>query len=98
MKSIRIPDAMLRAIRDRARMEDVDESTAIRQLIALGMREYAVRLYREGRVTLQEAARVANLTVREMLEVLWEHGVRGNVTMDQQEKAASNAVERMRRR
>lgn len=87
VKSIRIPPDLLKAIRHRARREGLDESTAIRQLIALGATEYAVRLYRDGKVTLNEAAEVAGASPREMLEALWDHGVKGNVTVDQQRKA-----------
>ena len=49
VKSLRIPDALLQSVRYLARRERLDESTAIRQLIALGTAEYAVRLYREGK-------------------------------------------------
>ncbi len=52
-----------------------------------GATEYAVQLYREGKVTLREAATMADTTVREMIEILLEHGVKGNVTLDQQRKA-----------
>ena len=52
VKNLRIPPELLEAIRYRARRERVDESTAIRQLIALGATEYAILLYREGKVTL----------------------------------------------
>lgn len=87
VKSLRIPDALLKAVRYVARREHLDESTATRQLLALGAAEYAVRLYQEGRVTLNEAAGIANATAREMLDTLLDHGVKGNVTIAQQRKA-----------
>ncbi len=94
VKSVRIPPGLLKAIRYRARRERLDESTAIRQLIALGATEYAVHLYRDGKVTLNEAADVAGVSPREMIEALWDHGVRGNVTVDQQRKALQYVLER----
>ncbi len=87
MKSLRIPPDLQRAIRYRARRERLDESTATRQLIRLGAEEYAVRLYREGKITLNQAAEVASVTPREMLDILWDHGVKGNVTLRQHRKA-----------
>ena len=87
VKSVRLPDDLLRAVQERARRERVDESTALRQLLGLGAEEYAVRLYREGGITLGQAARLAGRTVRDMLEVLGERGVRGNVTLEQQRRA-----------
>src|SRR3990172_3673893 len=94
VKSLRIPPDLLKAIQYRARRERLDESTAIRQLIALGATEYAIRLYRDGKVTLNEAADVAGMNPREMIEVLWDHSVEGNVTVDQQRKALQNLLDR----
>lgn len=87
VKSLRIPDDLLKSVRYLAKRERLDESTAIRQLISLGTTEYAVRLYREGKITLNEAAEIAHATPREMIEILLEHGVRGNVTLSQARKA-----------
>ena len=70
-----------------ARRERFDESTAIRQLIALGTAEFAVRLYRKGKITLNEAAELARATPREMIDILLDHGVKGNVTVSQARKA-----------
>lgn len=93
VKSVRLPEDLARAVRERARRERVDESTALRQLLGLGAQEYAVRLYREGRITLGEAARLAGLTPRDTLDLLWDRGVRGNVTLDQQRRALAFARE-----
>ncbi len=87
VRSLRIPEDLLRSVQDVARRERLDESTAIRQLLSLGAAEYAVRLYREGRVTLNEAAALARATPREMIDLLLDHGVKGNVTAGQQRKA-----------
>jgi len=87
VKTIRLPEDLARAILHRARLEDVDESTAIRQLLAIGVKGYAVKLYREGKVSLAEAADLANISLREMIDVLLDHGVKGNIRADQQKKA-----------
>lgn len=87
VKSLRIPDDLLKSVRYLARREQIDESTAMRQLLSLGTTEYAVRLYREGKITLNEAADLARATPREMIEALLEHGVKGNVTVGQARKA-----------
>jgi len=87
VKSLRIPEELLKGVRYLARRERVDESTATRQLISLGAAEYAVRLYKDGKITLSEAADLAGVTSREMLEILLDHGVKGNVTVSQQRRA-----------
>ncbi len=61
VKSLRLPDDLLKSVRYLAKRERLDESTAIRQLLALGTAEYAVRLYREGKITLNEAAELASV-------------------------------------
>lgn len=87
VRSLRIPENLLKAIRYVARRERIDGSTATRQLIAFGATEYAVRLYREGKITLRDAAELADTTVRGMIDILLDHGVKGNVTATQERKA-----------
>jgi len=82
-----LPKELFKVIEHRARQEKIDESTAIRQLLALGAEGYAVELFRQGKVTLNEAAELAGVTVRQMIDLLQRHGVRGNVRLDQQKRA-----------
>ena len=86
-KTIRLPEELSARICYRAKKEDVDESDAIRQLIKLGLKEYAVNLYRDRKMTLREASELADVSLREMLELLMEHGIKGNVTLKQQQKS-----------
>jgi predicted HTH domain antitoxin len=86
-KTVRLPRELFEVVRHRARQEKIDESTAIRQLLALGAENYAVELFRQGKITLSEAAGLAGVTVRQMIDVLQRHGIRGNVRLDQQQKA-----------
>lgn len=84
---MRLPKELFKVIEHRARQEKIDEATAIRQLLALGAEGYAVELFRQGKVTLNEAAELAGVTVRQMIDLLQRHGVRGNVRLDQQKRA-----------
>lgn len=90
--SIRVPDKLVKAVRDLAEREHVDEATALGRLLVMGVTEYACQLYREGRVTLNEAAAIADATPREMFEVLGNRGIRGNITRLQQRKAFGNVT------
>lgn len=92
IKTIRLPKNLLRAITRWARLEKVDESTAIRQLLAVGVEEFAIKLYKDGKMTLNEVAELADLSLREMIDILASHGVRGNITLDQQKKAIAFAI------
>lgn len=92
VKTIRLPKNLARAVSRWARLEKVDESTAIRQLLAIGVEGFAVKLYKAGNLTLNEAAELADVSLREMVDVLNSHGVRGNITLDQQRKALNFAL------
>jgi predicted HTH domain antitoxin len=85
-KTIRLPEEILRGIAYRAEKEDIEESTAIRKLLREGLMEYATKLYKEGEITLEEAAQLAGISLRRMLETLLNKGIRGNVTLSQQKK------------
>jgi hypothetical protein len=87
VKTLRLENGIIKAVGYRAKREVVDETTAMRQLLKLGIKEYAIQLYKEGKITLQEAADLSNVSIRMMLDILLEHGIKGNVRMDQQNNA-----------
>ncbi len=86
-KTTRLPMQLVKAIEYRTKKENVDESTAVRQLLNLGVLEYGVKLYSGGKITLREASILCGVSVREILDALMEHGVRGNITYDVQKKS-----------
>ncbi len=90
-KRIHLTENLLKGVSYRVKIEDVDESTAIRQFIRLGVMWYVVELYKAGKITLGEAAELSGVSLRRMLDILAEHGVKGNVKMDQQIKALNYA-------
>lgn len=83
-KRVQLPEDLLKGVLYRAKMEDVDESTAIRQFIRSGVMWYVVGLYKNGKITLAEAAELSGVSLRRMLDILMEHGVKGNIKMKQQ--------------
>lgn len=86
-KTTRIPKNILKVIEFRVNKEGVDESTVIRQLLHLGVRQYVSRLYKEGEVSLREASELLGAPIRETLEILWQEGVKGNILVSIQLKA-----------
>jgi len=91
IKSVRLTPDVIKGVSYQAKMEDVDENTAVRQLIKLGLMWYAANLYKMGKMTLSEAAELSNVSVRKMWDVLEEHGIKGNVSMKYQIKALEYA-------
>lgn len=90
-RNVRLNNDVLKGVSYRAKMEDVDENTAIRQLMKLGLVWYAANLYKIGKITLSEAAELSNVSVRKMLDILEGSGIKGNLAMKQQIKALEYA-------
>lgn len=86
-KTTRIPKNLLKVIEYRVNKEGLDESTVIRQLIHLGIKQYISKLYKEGELSLREASELLGVPVRETLEILWKEGVKGNILVSTQLKA-----------
>lgn len=78
-KSIRISDDMQRAVATVEKEEKVEEATAIRKLIKIGYETYIADRYREGKLTLAEAARRLGLAQSELIDLLLDRGIKGNL-------------------
>jgi len=77
--SVRVPREVLRWLDELAKLEGRERGEVVREILAQGVRErrveLALRLYREGRVTLWRAAEVAGLSLWEMVGELEKRGV-----------------------
>ena len=77
--STRVPKEIADDLREIEREEKTDRATVIRKLLARAIEEWkierALTLYREGKATLWRAARLAGITLREMMELAAEEGI-----------------------
>ena len=78
-KSIRIPKDMMTAIEIVEKEEKIEESTAMRKLIRFGFETYVGNLYRQGKVTLREAARLLGINQIEAMNLFLDSGIKGNL-------------------
>ncbi|MCD6203869.1 MAG: UPF0175 family protein [Methanophagales archaeon] len=87
---VRIPEEILKELEESAKEENTDKSTVIRRFILEGLREYrrerAARLYKERRVSIDGAAELAGLTVREMVDYLIKRGYKSSYSYEDLEK------------
>lgn len=78
-KSIKLPEDIIGTIKEIEETEQIDRATAVRKLLAKAIEKWkeerAIQLYREGKVTLWRAAGMANLSLREMMELVAEKGI-----------------------
>ncbi|OGV71256.1 MAG: hypothetical protein A3K19_18935 [Lentisphaerae bacterium RIFOXYB12_FULL_65_16] len=77
--SIRLPEEIMSSLAYVEKKEHVEQATAIRKLLRLGLETYVALQYRQGKLTLAEAAENLNLPAIETFELLIERGVNGNL-------------------
>lgn len=77
--STRIPDSVARDLEEIEKEEKTDRATVIRRLLARAIEQWkterSLRLYQEGKITLWRAARLAGVTLREMMEQAAKRGI-----------------------
>ncbi len=77
--STRIPKDMAKDLREIEMEEKADRATVIRKLLAKAIAEWklekALRLFRDGKVTLWKAAEIAGLSLWEMIEIIGERKI-----------------------
>ena len=78
-KSLRIPEDMISAIELIEKEEKIEEATAMRKLMRIGFDTYVSNLYKQGRVTLREAARLLNVDLIEAMNIFLDAGIKGNL-------------------
>ena len=78
--STRLNEKELEKIEQVAKKENLDRSTLIRKILLKGLKEYAMeesgKLYQEGRVSLAEAATLAEVSLWEMIEFVQRKNIR----------------------
>jgi len=82
--STRIPDSVARDLEEIEKEEKTDRATIIRRLLTRAIEQWkterSLRLYQEGKVTLWRAARLAGVTLREMMEQAAKRGIQFKYT------------------
>lgn len=77
--STRIPDEVAKDLEEIGKEEKSDRATVIRKLLTKAIQiwklEHALKLYHEGKVTLWRASRLADITLREMMEIAAQKGI-----------------------
>jgi predicted HTH domain antitoxin len=72
--STRVPDNMAKDLEEIEKEEKTDRATVVRKLLAKAIAEWklerALTLYRDGGITLWKAAKIAGLSLWEMVEIV----------------------------
>jgi predicted HTH domain antitoxin len=79
VKSMRIPEDIDQAINYVSRLEKIEKTQSLRKLARLGFEYYVAKNFRDGRISLRNAADLLNLNLSETIDLLAEAGVKGNI-------------------
>lgn len=95
--STRVSDDLAKDLEEIEKEEKTDRATVIRKLLARAVEQWkterSLRLYQEGRITLWRAARLAGVTLREMMEQAAKKGVQFKYTGKDLEEDIKAALE-----
>jgi predicted HTH domain antitoxin len=83
-------DQSINKVLDLMKKSGLDEEKAMKKIINLGIRDYIAELYKDGEISVRDAAEILQLNYRQTLEIL-EEKVGGNVTRDEEMKALNLA-------
>jgi predicted HTH domain antitoxin len=83
-------DQSINKVLDLMKKSGLDEEKAMKKIINLGIRDYVAELYKDGEISVRDAAEILQLNYRQTLEIL-EEKVGGNVTRDEEMKALNLA-------
>ncbi len=83
-------DQSINKVLDLMKKDGLDEESAMKKIINLGIQDYVVELYKDGEISIREAAEIMQLNFRQTLEIL-EEKVGGNVGREEEIKALSLA-------
>lgn len=78
-KSIRIDKDDYDFVKKLAMEEKEDISAAVRELISLGRIHFAIEQYKSGTASLGKTARLAGVSISEMIDILADYGVMSNL-------------------
>jgi len=74
---LRIPKNLIELANLRTKEEHVDKSTALRQFLYLGARDYVMELYQKGRISLSKAAELLEVSTFDIIRMAKELGYTG---------------------
>jgi len=74
---LRIPKNLIELANLRTKEEHVDKSTALRQFLYFGARDYVIELYQKGRISLSKAAELLEVSTFDIIRTAKERDYTG---------------------
>jgi predicted HTH domain antitoxin len=90
---LRIPKNLMELANLKIKEEHVDKSTALRQFMYKGARDYVLELYNSGRISLSKAAQLLDTSTFEIVRIACEQKLIPGATESQQKKSRGTSRE-----
>lgn len=81
--SIRLSEKEKEQIKRIAKEEGKDQSSVVRELIKYGEKYRTINNYREGKISLGQVAEELEISIREAMDLLTEHGIKTDIDHDE---------------
>jgi predicted HTH domain antitoxin len=80
--SLRLKEKDFNKLNEFSKMVNKDKSTVVRELLENGWKFSMIRLYRDGRLSLETLASKLELSISETIDLLSETGIKSPVSYD----------------
>ena len=81
--SIRLKEREIRFIEELSKKQNIDKSTAARELIEHGKILLVLKLYKDGKISLEKTSKELNLSISETIDLLAEFGIKTPTNFDE---------------
>lgn len=92
----RIETQIMDIVEEIAREKNIDKTNAIKILVYAGWKELrlekALNLYREEKISIDKAAKIAGITVSEMMKEAARHGIKSEETIEEYKLGLKNLI------
>ena len=93
---LRIPEGLMELAEAKARVDRVDRSTALRQLLYAGAEGYALDLLAQGRISVGRAAQILGVSVHRVHELARERHTQIGATSESYRRSREAAGDLLR--
>lgn len=91
--SVRYSSDELQRIKEASKALNKDISNTIKTLNQYGLEKMAAKLYNEGTLSLEGAAKLTNKSIWEMIDTLRREGVKSNIGQELAKKGLKSVLE-----
>ncbi|MFA4887891.1 MAG: UPF0175 family protein [Candidatus Nanoarchaeia archaeon] len=81
--TVRLPEEDVKLIKEFSAAYKKDKSTAVRELVEMGRVYFAIREYKDEKISLGRAAKIAGLTLSGMMDLLSNLGIKNHISLDE---------------